>query len=154
MGIISFSLAAELSDDPGYFGERLQAVRSRLISEFRKQAASLAPIAPKTDILGALMTASLLFQAAPGCKHVLVVFSDMRSDTPALNLEHARMVSTAFAMQRAEKERLLPVLHGVEVYALGVDGAGKDMVLAVPAGLLDRLFQANPRGPQELLSPS
>jgi len=30
-------------------------------------------------------------------------------------------------MRKAEKERLLPDLHGVEVYALGVDGAGKDM---------------------------
>ena len=123
----SILLSAELSDDPGYFGERLQAARSRLASVFRHQASSLAPIAPKTDILGALMTASELFQASPGCKHVLVVFSDMRSDTPALDLEHARIVSTAFAMQKAEKERLLPDLHGVEVYALGVDGAGKGM---------------------------
>jgi hypothetical protein len=123
----SILLSAELSDDAGYFGERLQAARSRLVSVFRKQASSLAPIAPKTDILGALLTASQLFQASPGCKHILVVFSDMRSDTPALDLEHARIVSTAFAMQKAEKERLLPDLHGVEVYALGVDGAGKDM---------------------------
>jgi len=83
----SILLSAELSDDPGYFGERLQAARSRLASVFRHQASSLAPIAPKTDILGALMTASELFQASPGCKHVLVVFSDMRSDTPALDLE-------------------------------------------------------------------
>ena len=108
-------LAAELSEDPGYFGERLQAGRARLVSAFRKQASSLTPIAPKTDIMGALMAASQLFQASPGCKHILVVFSDMRSDTAALDLEHARIVSTAFAMQKAEKERLLPDLHGVEV---------------------------------------
>ena len=123
----SIVLSAELSDDPGYFGERLQAGRARLVSAFRKQASSLTPIAPKTDIMGALMAASQLFQASPGCKHILVVFSDMLSDTPALDLEHARIVSTAFAMQKAGKERLLPDLHGVEVYALGVDGAGKDM---------------------------
>jgi len=123
----SILLAAELSDDASYFGERFQAARSRLVIVFRKRASSLAPIAPKTDILGALLTASQLFQASSGCKHVLVVFSDMRSDTPALDLEHARFVSTSFAMKQAEKERLLPDLHGVEVYALGVDGAGKDM---------------------------
>jgi len=123
----SILLSAELSDDPGYFGERLQAARSSLVSAFRKQASSLVPIAPKTDILGVLMTASELFQASPGRRNILVVFSDMRSDTPALDLEHARIVSTAFAMQKAEKERLLPDLHGVEVYALGVDGAGKGM---------------------------
>jgi len=73
------------------------------------------------------MTASQLFQSSPGCKSVLVIFSDMQNDSPALDLEHARIVSIAFAMQKAEKERLLPDLHGVEVYALGVDGAGKDM---------------------------
>jgi len=123
----SILLSAELSDDPGYFGERLQAARSSLVSAFRKQASSLAPTTPRTDILGALMTASQLFQASSSRHNILVVFSDMRSDTPALDLEHARIVSTAFAMQKAEKERLLPDLHGVEVYALGVDGAGKGM---------------------------
>jgi hypothetical protein len=123
----SILLSAELSDDPGYFGERLQAARSRLVIVFRKRASSLAPIAPRTDILGALLTASQLFQASSGCKHVLVVFSEMQNDTPALDLEHAKIVSTSFAMNKTEKERLLPDLHGVEVYALGVDGAGKDM---------------------------
>jgi len=123
----SILLSAELSDDPGYFGERLQAARSRLVSSFRKQASSLAPVAPKTDILGALMTASQLFQTSPSRHNILVIFSDMRSDTPALDLEHPRIVSTSFAMKKAEKGRLLPDLHGVEVYALGIDGAGKDM---------------------------
>jgi hypothetical protein len=73
------------------------------------------------------MTASQLFQSLPGSKSVLVIFSDMQNDTHALDLGHAKVISTAFAMQKAEKERLLPDLHGVEVYALGVDGAGKDM---------------------------
>jgi hypothetical protein len=123
----SILLSAELSDDPGYFGERLQAARSRLLGAFRKQAASLAATSPKTDILGALLTASALFQASPGCRNILVVFSDMRNDTPALDLEHPRVVSTSFAMSKTEKGRLLPDLRSVEVYALGVDGAGKDM---------------------------
>ena len=123
----SILLSAELSDDPGYFGERLQAARSRLIGAFLHRAASLAPIAPKTDLLGALMTTSQLFQDSPNRHNILVIFSDMQNDTPALDLEHAKIVSAAFAMQKAERERLLPDLHGVEVYALGIDGAGKDM---------------------------
>jgi len=73
------------------------------------------------------MVASDLFRASSGRQNILVVFSNMRSDTPALDLEHARIISIAFAMQKAEKQRLLPDLHGVEVYALGVDGPGKDM---------------------------
>jgi hypothetical protein len=123
----SILLAAELSDDPGYFGERLQAARGRLSNAFRERAKGLHPDSRQTDVAGALMVASDLFRASSGRRNILVVFSDMRSDTPALDPEHARMVSTSFAMKKAEKERLLPDLHGVEVYALGVDGAGKDM---------------------------
>jgi hypothetical protein len=123
----SILLAAELSDDPGYFGERLQTARSRLANAFRERAKGLHPDSRQTDVAGALMVASDLFRASSGRRNILVVFSDMRSDTPALDLEHARIVSTSFAMKKAEKERLLPDLHGVEVYALGVDGAGKDM---------------------------
>lgn len=123
----SIHLSAELSDDPGYFGERLQAARSRLANAFRERAKDLRPDSRQTDVAGALVVASDLFRASSGRRNVLVVFSDMRNDTPALDLEHARMVSTAFAMQKAKKERLLPDLHGVEIYVLGVDGAGKNM---------------------------
>lgn len=109
----------------------------------------------QTDVAGTLMVASDLFRTSPARTDVLVVFSDMRNDTPALDLEHARIVSTSFAMQKAEKERLLPDLHGVEVYILGVDGSRQGHgVLAEPALLQDHLFQANRRDPQELLSPS
>jgi hypothetical protein len=123
----SILLSAELSDDPGYFGERLQAARSRLANAFRERAKALHPDSRQTDVAGALMVASDLFRTSPARRNVLVVFSDMQNDTPALDLEHARMVSTSFAMKKAEKERLLPDLRGVEVYILGVDGAGKDM---------------------------
>jgi hypothetical protein len=108
-------------------GERLQAARSRLANSFRKRSKDLHPDSRQTDVAGALMVASDLFRASPSRRNILVVFSDMQNDTAALDLEHARIVSTAFAMQKAAKERLLPDLHGVEVYALGVDGAGKDM---------------------------
>jgi hypothetical protein len=57
------------------------------------------------------MVASDLFRASSGRRNILVVFSDMQNDTPALDLEHARIVSIAFAMQKAEKGRLLPDLH-------------------------------------------
>ena len=51
----------------------------------------------------------------------------MRQDTLTLDLEHPKVVSASLAMGKAERERLLPDLHGVEVYVLGVDGAGKDI---------------------------
>jgi hypothetical protein len=58
---------------------------------------------------------------------MLVIFSDMRQDTAALDLEHPRIVSASLAMSRTEKDRLLPDLRGVEVHVLGVDGAGNDI---------------------------
>jgi len=48
----SILLSAELSDDPGYFGERLQAARSSLVIAFRKQPSSLAPTAQKRTSSG------------------------------------------------------------------------------------------------------
>ena len=116
-----------MSDDPGYFGERLQAARLRLVAAFEQRAKNVHPTAPKTDILGALIVASDLFRSSPGRRNVLVIFSDMRQDTSVLDLEHARIVSASLAMIKAEKGRLLPDLHAVAIYILGVDGAGKDM---------------------------
>ncbi|PYU64741.1 MAG: hypothetical protein DMG49_25820, partial [Acidobacteria bacterium] len=120
-------LSAELSDDAGYFGERLQAARGRLAITFRERAKNLSPTSPKTDILGALLVAADLFRPSSGRRDVLFIFSDMRQDTLTLDLEHPKVVSASLAMGKAERERLLPDLHGVEVYVLGVDGAGKDI---------------------------
>ena len=120
-------LSAELSDDPGYFGERLQAARLRLVAAFREHAKHMQPTSPKTDILGTLLVAADLFRPSPGRRNVLVIFSDMRQDMPVLDLEHPKVVSASLAISKAERERLLPDLHGIEVYVLGVDGAGKDI---------------------------
>ncbi|PYY12545.1 MAG: hypothetical protein DMG69_00880, partial [Acidobacteria bacterium] len=117
----------ELSDDPGYFGERLQAARLRLVAAFREHAKHMQPTSPKTDILGTLLVAADLFRPSPGRRNVLVIFSDMRQDMPVLDLEHPKVVSASLAISKAERERLLPDLHGIEVYVLGVDGAGKDI---------------------------
>ena len=73
------------------------------------------------------MVASDFFRVSPRYRNVLVIFSDMRQDTLTLDLEHPKVVSASLAMGKAERERLLPDLHGVEVYVLGVDGAGKDI---------------------------
>src|SRR5207245_956402 len=120
-------LSAELSDDSGYFGERLQAARLHLVAAFQERAKHMHPASPKTDILGILLVAADLFRPSPGRRNVLVIFSDMRQDTPVLDLEHPKVVSASLAMSKAARERLLPDLHGVEVYVLGVDGAGKDI---------------------------
>ncbi len=45
---------------------------------------------------------------------------------PALNLERPALVPVS-ALAKIEKRKLVADLKGVEVYVLGVDGAGKDL---------------------------
>ena len=120
-------LAAELSTDPGYFGERLQAARTQLAAAFRARVKNVEPVSPRTDIIGALLAAADLFRTSPAGKNVLVLFSDMRNDTRELELERPRKIPTALALSKVERTGLMPNLHGVEVYVVGVDGAGKDI---------------------------
>ena len=47
-------LSARIPDDPGYFGERLNAARSQLVQAWKRRAAHLEPDFRETDILGAL----------------------------------------------------------------------------------------------------
>jgi len=111
-------LSATVPDDPGYFGERLSAARTQLVQTWKRRSATLEPNFPATDILGVLLLASQIFQQhlAGDERRVLVLFSDMRNSTPELNLESPR---------RHPSNPAPSDLHQVEVYALGVDGAGQ-----------------------------
>ena len=118
-------LSGELAVDEGYFKERLAQGHAALTHAWQERAVRLAPNCAKTDIVGALLVASEVFHESPnGRRKVLVVLSDMRQATGALNLEHQVMVQTTAAMQQVAENRLLGDLRGVEVYAEGVDGAG------------------------------
>ena len=121
-------LSGELSGDEGYFKERLAKGRATLTHVWQERSAPLAPYCAKTDILRALLVVSEEFHASPsGRRKVLVVLSDMRQATRALNLEHPSVVQTPAAMHQVANDRLLADLHGVEVYAEGVDGAGESV---------------------------
>jgi len=120
-------LSAQVASDPGYFGERLSAARRQLACAWQERSVHLEPTALRTDILGALLVASQLFHDAPdGRRKVLVVYSDMRQATSALNLEVPALIPLNSALAKAAKANPVPDLKGVEVYALGVDAAGKD----------------------------
>jgi hypothetical protein len=76
--------------------------------------------------LGALLVASEVFNESPdGRRKVLIVLSDMKQATRVLNLERQSTVQTTVAMQQVTNSKLLADLHGVDVYAEGVDGAGE-----------------------------
>lgn len=121
-------LSAQVTDDPGYFGERLQAARKTLVGNWRHRAQGLTPKFQYTDIFGALLLVEHIFDESAQSGHrVLVVFSDMRHHTREVNLES---VSSVPSLQDLGKEGRKPpsaMLRGVEVYVLGVDGAGKSL---------------------------
>lgn len=119
-------LKAELTDDEGYFKERLAKGRTSLVQTWTARAAKLAPNCKQTDILGALMVASEVFQHSPDRGHkVLIVLSDMRQATTTINLEHPRGVSPENALHRIVSHKLVADFTGVDVFIAGVDGAGR-----------------------------
>lgn len=119
-------LSGELSGDEGYFKERLAKGRAALTRAWVERSTRLVPNCARTDILGALLVVSEVFHETPKGSHkVLVVFSDMRQATRAVNLERPPVVLTATAMEAVANEKLLADLNGVEVNALGVDAAGE-----------------------------
>jgi hypothetical protein len=120
-------LSAHVPDDEGYFKERLAAAREQLVTAWRERATRLEPKSQQTDVLGALMIAGELLQSPPADRKVIVVFSDMRQATFFLNLEAPKLVSANSALLKVENHKMLPDLSTTDVYALGVDSAGKSI---------------------------
>jgi len=119
-------LSATVPDDPGYFGERLNAARGELVRIWRLRSAQLQPHFRQTDILGALLLASQIFAQEPTAeKRVLVLFSDMRNSTSGLDLESSRAVAQLQGKRSIARE--IPDLCGVQVFALGVDGVDRSI---------------------------
>jgi hypothetical protein len=117
-------LSAELAADEGYFKERLAKGHASLLHAWQSRSAQLAPRYADTDILGALLVASEVFHESPDARRkVLIVLSDMKQATRALNLEHQSTVQMTAAMQQVANNKMLADLQGVEVYAEGVDAA-------------------------------
>jgi hypothetical protein len=121
-------LSAELAGDEGYFKERLAKGHTALTHAWRERSAQLAPRCAQTDVLGALFVASEVFHKSRGDRRkVLIVLSDMRQATRAVNVERQPTVQTAAALARVANAKLFADLQGADVYAEGVDGAGESV---------------------------
>jgi hypothetical protein len=117
-------LTAELSDDEGYFKERLAEGHRQLIRAWQERALTLKPHFSHTDILGAILIAAQVFaDSPPGRKKVLVLFSDMRQSTHAFDLEHRSAIDPRVG-DDVLRQGLAPALSGVDVYIFGADGNG------------------------------
>jgi hypothetical protein len=77
----------------------------------------------QTDILGALLLAEHLFHERLTDQRVLIVFSDMRQDTMALDLESPDRLDTKTILGKTDRKRLMAELGKVEVYILAARGA-------------------------------
>lgn len=133
IGITDHSLAepyilmsARLPDEPGYFGERLNAARGQIVRVWTERSTHLTPSFRQTDIFGALELASQLFAQStdPGRKE-LIAFSDMRESTSCLDIEHIKLVPTFQAVPQNCGE--MPILRNVHVYIAGTYGAGESI---------------------------
>jgi hypothetical protein len=120
-------LSATVAQDPGYFGERLNAGRSELIRAWNSRSRRLQPTFSRTDILGALVLASQLFagQVVP-CPMELIIFSDMQNSTTELNLDTPSDM-TRFSWTLTQRNVSVANLRSVEVYVLGVDSADRSI---------------------------
>lgn len=119
-------LSARVADDPGYFGERLEAAHRELVAMWKRRSASLQPEFKYTDIMGALLIAGQFFDESPKTsRKILVIFSDMRHHTTDVDLESGALVPDFESARKQSRAMPVANLRGVEVYALGVDGAGK-----------------------------
>lgn len=118
-------LSAKIPEDAGYFGERLIAARTELVRVWKVRSAQLKPEFRHTDIIGALLVASQIFNDnKPPQNKILYLFSDMRQSTAELDLD-SRPLSRSLLRNGNQSHIVVADLGGVHVYALGVDGAGK-----------------------------
>jgi hypothetical protein len=120
-------LSAQLSDDPGYFGERLAAARQQLVNSWGRRSKDLAPNARKTDVLGAIFLASRIFDQGPAATKILVLCSDMRNTTDGLNLETQVDFDPESKLVALRQLGLMPNLHAVAVYVVGANAAGRSV---------------------------
>jgi hypothetical protein len=116
----------ELPRDKGplQFLDRIAVAKAQAASELRSVALSSRHSLPQTDIFGALTLAADILNK-PSDRKVLILFSDMRQSTAELDFERAKAILPVQTLATATKLGMLAHLQGVEVYALGVDGAGK-----------------------------
>jgi hypothetical protein len=114
-------LKAKLTENPGYFGERLKRDRAIILASWQKTAERLKPFSQETDIVGALELAAGLLQGSK--VRTLYVLSDGKNCTPVLNLEGPPKKHGVFE-KKLKNINVFPNLEGVDVFWLGAGGPG------------------------------
>jgi hypothetical protein len=93
---------------------------------WKQRSRNQRPQFPHTDIIGALFLASELFKQTPGRENALVMFSDMRNSASGVDRERTAVAPRCSDVLKNNKN--ISELKRVQVYALGVGGAGKSLI--------------------------
>jgi hypothetical protein len=109
--------------ESGYLGLQLQAGREDMAIKWRAIARQLQPTFQSTDIIGTLTLLTYICKITPSSH--LVVLSDLRQSTHALDFENIPYVDSATVIPRLKEARAIPRLAGLKVSLLGVDPSGK-----------------------------
>jgi len=113
-------LRGRTGEKPGYFKEKLKEERQSLVSEWQEKAKELKPAFLNSDVIGAIAIAQIFLEEGSGQEKRLLIFSDMRHVTKALDLESPQELNPAELLATAEKRGMIPPLSNVDVFALGV----------------------------------
>jgi hypothetical protein len=121
-------LSAEISNDQGYFGERLAAARQQIVHAWQIRSVKLRPTARSTDIFGALVVAGEMLRDSPSLQRkLLVIYSDMRQDTRQVNFNRSASPNIDATLTTVNRGHLFADLRGVNVFVLGADASGRDI---------------------------
>ncbi|GEM_PF-3047268 len=124
-------LRANLGSDEGYFGEKLARGRREIVRAWKARSLRLEPSCKHTDIFGALFLASELFsEDSSPSKRVLVIYSDMKQDTPEFELRSSAKFSTAQELNIVERKKFVAKLSGVQVYLSGANAPQDRFIVA------------------------
>lgn len=119
-------LSATVASGPGYFGEKLSAARQRLEESWKNRSRNLRPTFPATDLFGALIVASQIFQKAGASRRdLLVIFSDMWQETGELNFGRIKQPCAPEIIESVKTRKLLANLRDADLYALGTHSPGR-----------------------------
>jgi hypothetical protein len=115
-------LSASVAPEQGYFGEKLATARTQLDLAWKRRSRDLAPSFNRTDLFGAFLVASQIFEKAGSARHhVLVVFSDMRQETKEISFGGKRGPCGPNIFHKIKDGKLAANLKDSNIYVLGTE---------------------------------
>src|SRR5262249_2021988 len=107
-------LDAQLTKDPGLFGERVKNGKRDLMGAGGEKRKSLTASAAGTEIFGAVAKAAIIFKETPKLRPVLIFLSDMRHVARGYDFEKVPKIDAGL-IEKVAQDGLIPPLKGVKI---------------------------------------